>query len=88
MGVIWLNRPSALNALNDVLMAEVGAAIVEYEQSGVIGCIVLTGEGKAFAAGVSAFASCARDKCAYVRVISAREAHRVLLRRSQLLSRL
>lgn len=63
VGVIWLNRPSALNALNDVLMAEVGAAIVEYEQSGVIGCIVLTGEGKAFAAGVSALASCARDKC-------------------------
>ena len=62
VGVIWLNRPSSLNALNDVLMAEVGAAIVEYEQSGVIGCIVLTGEGKAFAAGVSALASCARDK--------------------------
>lgn len=73
VGVIWLNRPSALNALNDVLMAEVGAAIVEYEQSGVIGCIVLTGEGKAFAAGVSALASCARDR------VLASDQHRGLL---------
>jgi 1,4-dihydroxy-2-naphthoyl-CoA synthase len=53
VGIIWLNRPSALNALNDVLMASVGAAVQEYEQSGAIGAIVLTGEGKAFAAGVS-----------------------------------
>ena len=51
VGIIWLNRPSALNALNDALMADVGAAVQEYEASGVIGCIVLTGEGKAFAAG-------------------------------------
>ena len=40
-----------MNALNDELMADVGAAIVEYESSGVIGAIVITGEGKAFAAG-------------------------------------
>lgn len=51
VGIIRLNRPSALNALNDELMADVGAAIVEYESSGQIGCIVLTGEGRAFAAG-------------------------------------
>lgn len=52
VGVIYLNRPKAMNALNDALMAEVGAAVVECENSGVIGCIVLTGDGKAFAAGV------------------------------------
>lgn len=51
VGIIWLNRPAALNALNDALMADVGAAVTEYEQSGAIGAIVITGEGKAFAAG-------------------------------------
>jgi len=51
VGVIYLSRPKAMNALNDELMAEVGSAIMEYEASGVIGCIVITGDGKAFAAG-------------------------------------
>jgi enoyl-CoA hydratase len=51
IGYIWLNRPKALNALNDALMADIGAAVQEYEQSGQIGCIILTGEGRAFAAG-------------------------------------
>lgn len=78
IGLITLNRPNALNALNDALMAEVGEAIQEYEASGQIGCIVLTGEGKAFAAGAdikemagkSYYDMLTRDKIAPWEIIS------------------
>ena len=49
--LIRLNRPSALNALNDQLMDELTVALDEAEADGTIGCIVLTGSDKAFAAG-------------------------------------
>ena len=51
VGVITLNRPKALNALNDQLMDEVGYALNQFEQNEQIGCIVITGSEKAFAAG-------------------------------------
>lgn len=51
VGVITLNRPKALNALNDQLMEELGQAMKQFEQDEQIGCIVLTGSEKAFAAG-------------------------------------
>lgn len=51
VGVIALNRPKALNALNDQLMEELGHALNQFEQNDQIGCIVLTGSEKAFAAG-------------------------------------
>jgi len=51
VGVITLNRPKALNALNDQLMDEVGHALNQFDHDGNIGCIVLTGSEKAFAAG-------------------------------------
>ena len=51
VGVITLNRPKALNALNDQLMDELGAALKVFEKDEGIGCIVLTGSEKAFAAG-------------------------------------
>jgi len=51
VGVITLNRPKALNALNDQLMDEVGHALNQFDQDENIGCIVLTGSEKAFAAG-------------------------------------
>ena len=51
VGVIRLNRPKALNALNDVLMDELGHALADFDSSEEIGCIVLTGSEKAFAAG-------------------------------------
>lgn len=51
VGVITLNRPKALNALNDQLMDELGHALNRFEQDEQIGCIVLTGSEKAFAAG-------------------------------------
>ncbi|MEB3370561.1 enoyl-CoA hydratase [Saccharopolyspora mangrovi] len=51
VGVVTLSRPDALNALNTQLMGEVTAAVSELDQDGQIGCIVLTGSRKAFAAG-------------------------------------
>ena len=50
-GVITLNRPKQLNALNDALMDEVGAALLAFDADDAIGCIVVTGSDKAFAAG-------------------------------------
>ena len=51
VGLIRLNRPEALNALNSVLIGEVSAALETFEADKDIGCIVLTGSEKAFAAG-------------------------------------
>ncbi|HEY5607046.1 MAG TPA: enoyl-CoA hydratase [Alphaproteobacteria bacterium] len=51
VGLITLNRPKALNALNSELVAEVGAALDAYEADAKIGAIVVTGSDKAFAAG-------------------------------------
>lgn len=50
-GQIQLNRPDALNALNIPLMIEVVEAMENYDKDPGIGCIVLTGSAKAFAAG-------------------------------------
>jgi len=50
-GVITLNRPKQLNALNDGLMDELGAALKAFDADDEIGCIVVTGGEKAFAAG-------------------------------------
>ncbi|AKJ69947.1 enoyl-CoA hydratase [Pandoraea thiooxydans] len=51
VGLVTLNRPKALNALNDALMDELGAALSAFDADDGIGCIVLTGSEKAFAAG-------------------------------------
>ncbi len=51
VGLITLNRPQALNALNSALMREVGLAVDAFETDSQIGCIVVTGSEKAFAAG-------------------------------------
>ena len=50
-GLITLNRPKQLNALNDALMDELGAALRAFDADAGIGCIVITGSEKAFAAG-------------------------------------
>ncbi|HRH89891.1 MAG TPA: enoyl-CoA hydratase [Rubrivivax sp.] len=49
--LIRLNRPAQLNALNDALMDELGAALAGFDRDDAIGCIVITGSDKAFAAG-------------------------------------
>ena len=51
VGLLTLNRPKALNALNDQLMDELGAALLAFDASDDIGAIILTGSAKAFAAG-------------------------------------
>ncbi|MGP1394913.1 MAG: enoyl-CoA hydratase [Inquilinaceae bacterium] len=51
VGLITLNRPKALNALNQALIDEVGQALDTFDADGSVGCIVLTGSEKAFAAG-------------------------------------
>ena len=51
VGLVTLNRPKALNALNDALMDELGAALRAFDADEDIGAIVITGSEKAFAAG-------------------------------------
>ena len=51
VGIVTLNRPKALNALCDALVAELGRALDDFEADPGIGAIVITGSEKAFAAG-------------------------------------
>ena len=51
VAIITLNRPKALNAFNAQLMDELTGALEKYDADPDIGCIVLTGSEKAFAAG-------------------------------------
>jgi enoyl-CoA hydratase len=51
VGLIRLNRPTALNALNRALMHELAEAVDAFEANAAIGCILITGSDKAFAAG-------------------------------------
>jgi enoyl-CoA hydratase len=51
VGIVTLNRPAALNALNAALIAELAAALDDLEGDRAIGAILLTGSEKAFAAG-------------------------------------
>ncbi|MGB7088666.1 MAG: enoyl-CoA hydratase [Methylovirgula sp.] len=51
VGLIRFNRPEALNAINADLIGELNAALDAFEANPAIGCIVVTGSAKAFAAG-------------------------------------
>src|SRR3954454_11787589 len=51
VGLITLNRPQALNALNATLVGEINAALDGFEADPNVGCVVVTGSEKAFAAG-------------------------------------
>lgn len=51
VGIITLNRPDALNAFNLQLMSEVTDAVKKFEADDAVGCLVITGSEKAFAAG-------------------------------------
>ncbi|HRN76998.1 enoyl-CoA hydratase [Ottowia sp.] len=51
VGVITLNRPKQLNALNAQLMIELGQALKAFDADQAIGCMIITGSEKAFAAG-------------------------------------
>jgi enoyl-CoA hydratase len=60
-GLITLNRPKQLNALNDELMDQLGAALLAHDADATVGCIVLTGSEKAFAAGADISAMASKD---------------------------
>ena len=51
VGLVRLNRPKQLNALNDALMNELGDALAEFDADEAIGAMIVTGSDKAFAAG-------------------------------------
>ena len=51
VGIITLNRPKQLNALNDQLMNELGQALQAFDADERIGCMIITGSERAFAAG-------------------------------------
>jgi enoyl-CoA hydratase len=51
VGLVTLHRPQALNALNEALIAELNEALHGFESDPAIGCAVITGSEKAFAAG-------------------------------------
>jgi len=51
VGLVTLNRPQALNALNSTLVGELNQALDGFEADPAIGCVVITGSDKAFAAG-------------------------------------
>ncbi|KPF42657.1 enoyl-CoA hydratase [beta proteobacterium AAP121] len=51
VGLVTLNRPKQYNALNDELMDQLGAALLAFDADDSVGCIVITGNDKAFAAG-------------------------------------
>jgi len=51
VGIIRLNRPKALNALNLDVVREIGEALGEYQKDAAVGAVVITGDEKAFAAG-------------------------------------
>ncbi len=51
VGIVTLNRPKQLNALNEQLMDELGSALKAFDADDGIGCMIVTGSEKAFAAG-------------------------------------
>jgi enoyl-CoA hydratase len=51
VGIVTLNRPKQLNALNNQLMDELGAALKAFDADPAIGCMIVAGSEKAFAAG-------------------------------------
>jgi Enoyl-CoA hydratase/carnithine racemase len=51
VGLITLNRPQALNALNSTLIQDLNSALDDLDRDPTIGCMVITGSEKAFAAG-------------------------------------
>lgn len=51
VGIITLNRPKALNALNSQLIDELNSALSAFQEDSSVGCVVIAGNEKAFAAG-------------------------------------
>ncbi len=67
VGLVTLNRPQALNALNSTLIAELNQALDGFEADRTIGCVVITGSEKAFAAGADVKEFAGQDHAHMVR---------------------
>jgi len=64
IGIVTLNRPEALNALNSTLIAEMEQVISEVKKDTELGALIVTGEGRAFAAGADISEMCSMDMMA------------------------
>lgn len=60
-GLITINRPAQMNALNDEVMDEIGEVLLHLDRDTSVGCIVITGNEKAFAAGADIGAMATMD---------------------------
>ena len=64
IGILTINRPEALNALNSTVITELEQVIAQVEQeekAGELGCLILTGEGRSFVAGADIGEQCPFD---------------------------
>jgi enoyl-CoA hydratase len=66
VGIITLNRPKMLNALSFGVFREIASAVDDLEADDAIGCIVITGSEKAFAAGAGRVSKCRKPTIAAV----------------------
>ena len=51
LGIVTINRPAVLNALNNQVVEEIGEALSQFDRDDAIHCLILTGSDRAFAAG-------------------------------------
>ena len=51
IGILTINRPEALNALNSTVIGDLEQAITEVEKDAELGALIITGEGRSFVAG-------------------------------------
>lgn len=64
VGVVTLNRPERMNAINNIMSAEINEAVAELNEDSTVGAIVITGAGRAFCSGadVSRFEDSIRER--------------------------
>ena len=62
IGIVKINNPEALNALNTAILLELGQAFDELATDGEVDVIVLTGEGRAFVAGADIAERCVQSR--------------------------
>ena len=60
-GIVTIDRPEALNALNGTVIEELSAVIGEVEKDGELRCLIITGEGRSFVAGADIAVQCPMD---------------------------
>ena len=61
IGILTIDRPEALNALNSTVIGELYQVIDEVENDSTLGCLIITGEGRSFVAGADIGEQCPMD---------------------------